>query len=122
LGEFGINNTPPIDPNEQMHYYTIFGDATFTTVCSFINFFMPFFLIFNPSRKIAQQLAPIAFGAGIITIIIYFNGENFQSAEYIFLNNNGSAMRHILLTIVGYALMFSTPKFMFKAKRFYKTD
>jgi hypothetical protein len=61
LGSYSIDSFVPIDAKVRMHYYTIFGDATFTSICGFVNFFIPIFLIFNPSRKLVQQLAPITF-------------------------------------------------------------
>jgi hypothetical protein len=31
-------------------------------------------------------------------------------------------MRHMLMMVVGYTLMFCTPKFVFKSKKFWQTD
>lgn len=123
LGNYSVDTPPPIDdPDQRLSYYAIFGDATFTTICNFISFFGTFFLIFNPSRKIMQQFAPLGFIAALVTLITYYNHPAFHSVYSIFFENYGTIMRHTLLVIVCYALMFSSPKFLFKSQRFVRTD
>jgi hypothetical protein len=96
-------------------------------MCAWIFCFMPWLLIFNPTRKIAQQLAPVGLIGGFIVLIAYFNGSYFNSAYEIFCGHNGTVMRHFLLVIICYALMFSTPPHIYKTNnkkniRFINTD
>lgn len=130
IEEYAPNKPDPHDGT--ISYYTVWGDLTCTSFCSFATMFLPLALIFNPSRKIAKVFAPCAALYGLIVIIIYTAAPNAVLSGSITLNKifveyDSSLIRHAALSLIGFLLMFNTTKFIFRIsetahKRFIETD
>jgi hypothetical protein len=106
----------PTDPQSKSSYYNIFGDATFTAFCGMICFFLPLFLIFNPTRKIAKHLAPVGIVGGLLVLCLYITNKSFSTFPSIFYEYYGSVFRHFILVMLCYMILFNTPPYSFKIK------
>ncbi|GHU27009.1 hypothetical protein FACS1894152_2850 [Bacilli bacterium] len=119
FGNGGIHGNPPIDSAKLDVYTSEFSVMLFLSISTFGTMFLPLSLIFNPTRKIASYLSPILLLGGFLNLVVRLASP----AEYdldmqgnytimaLLWYNDASIIRHFLLAIMSYLVLFNVPKY-----------